>query len=74
MSLFTASVESLKCHGSVVKYRFACSHVRIAQRMLDILRKARVAMSHESLAVFHKPSNIRYYLKQSLYNLGTHSR
>ena len=58
--LFTASVVSLKCRDMLVKYRFACSLVRSALCILDRLRKARIAMLHESLAVFNQLPDTRF--------------
>ena len=52
LSISLLSVVSLKCRDLVVRYRFACSPFRIALHMLDMLRKARIALSQESLAVF----------------------
>ena len=74
VSLFTASAESLKCHGLLATYRFACSHARIALRMLDILRKARIALSFESLAVSHKLSDVRFYQEHLRYDVDAHFR
>ena len=74
VSLFTASAASLECHHLLATYRSACSRVRTALRMLHILRKARIALPFESLAMFHKLSNIAFYQEHLLYDVDAHSR